>query len=358
MEDQFHQLGTSADNQFNYASQELNRQDYTQHQDYLRSQHLQASQVFQQHADQNNFQRFQLIDRQQGSNVFQQQNTSNVQVPSQYALPQAHTLNGGHSFGEVNPLHFAQPSQPSYQSRPSQVVQLPLQGSQYVQTPQVFNGGPLRHPVLQPNQPLQFSQISQQYPPSTSSVQSQRLPSHIIPSSLRSALPSLSHAEDVVDLNVYLQTGSGGPVPNLTPGKSSRLPAASLRRSQPLMTECHEVLKPDQVLEIFKTAIEYNAKDDFNYAEGGSVFFFKPDKVSQKEDWRQAGHKFRQGGGTTALTPRCDPTALIIKKTANVKTPDKPSHGDPRFRRITWEFADRPLHIVIQFVGNSCVMVA
>ena len=173
-----------------------------------------------------------------------------------------------------------------------------------------------------------------------------------IPPTHRKTIPSPSHSESVVDLNMYLQSGSGGPMPIPNSKQSSRIPSASFRSNQPILTDQREVLSPEEVFEIFKTSNQYNSKNDFKFAEGGSVYFYKPENVNQKEDWRgRGGHPWRQGGGTTAHTLRSDPTVTLLKKVASLVTPEKKS-GDPRFKRLSWEWEGRPLHVVLQFIGK------
>ena len=152
----------------------------------------------------------------------------------------------------------------------------------------------------------------------------------------------------VHELNQYLHTSSASPSES---SKSLSLQGASTRITRPLLDNMNRVLTADEVAHIFKTVHHFNTREDFCWAEGGSIFMFKPESVTQSSDWRKTGHIFRQGGGTTAIAPRTDPTMTLRKKTASLVTPEKKS-GDARFKRYSREWEGRPLHVLIQFIGG------
>ena len=77
---------------------------------------------------------------------------------------------------------------------------------------------------------------------------------------------------------------------------------------------------------------------------------FKAESVVQAADWRRNGHLFKQVGGTAALSPNSDTSVTLIKKVAHLVTEEK-RKGDGRFRRVSWEWSGRPLHVLIQFLG-------
>ena len=64
-----------------------------------------------------------------------------------------------------------------------------------------------------------------------------------------------------------------------------------IRSVKPLMTDHHEVLTADMVLEILSNPMTpVNKIEDFSWSEGGNVWVYKADSKFHIEDWRYGGH--------------------------------------------------------------------
>lgn len=128
--------------------------------------------------------------------------------------------------------------------------------------------------------------------------------------------------------------------------------SASQRSHRPIYVEANIPLHPGQVLEILKSKdVPFNTGEDFAWAEGGTVWLFKADSMFAAEDWRKAGHIMKQVNGGARVHARSDPSAVIVKKCAALVTSERKS-GDPRFKRYSWTWEGRPLHVVIQYIGD------
>ena len=105
------------------------------------------------------------------------------------------------------------------------------------------------------------------------------------------------------------------------------------------------------MLEILKsTDVPYNSLEDFGWGEGGTVWLYRAETHDAAEDWRKAGHIMNQMNGGTVIGAKSERSAVIFKKCSALVTNEK--RRDTRFKRYHWTHDGRPLHVLIQFIGD------
>ena len=69
------------------------------------------------------------------------------------------------------------------------------------------------------------------------------------------------------------------------------------------------------------------------------------------DDWRDPGWPMKQQSGVLRVFPKADRSAVLLKRYAAIITAERHA-GDPRFKRYSWTWNERPFHVVIQFIGD------
>ena len=86
--------------------------------------------------------------------------------------------------------------------------------------------------------------------------------------------------------------------------------------------------------------------------KAGQLILFKAKSPKNLNDWRSNGYRWNQcNGGRVCLN------GMIRRKVANVVTPTSGKTGISAFQRISWTHRDKPMLVLIQFVGNEDVAV-
>ena len=117
----------------------------------------------------------------------------------------------------------------------------------------------------------------------------------------------------------------------------------------PIMENVHDALTLGEAQSILQNP--KNWIEDFSKmykAKSGTVWLYKSKDNFHDEDWRHAGHHFRQTGG--APKTQSNRFEDMVRKVSHIVTKEKPL-GDKRFRRITWTSKNRPLFTLVQFSG-------
>ena len=123
-----------------------------------------------------------------------------------------------------------------------------------------------------------FTQQIQTYPGLNYPLLPPNYPNYLLSHSRQSHLPPLPYSQPALN-NVRHPEVHVQQVPQ------------SLRSVKPLMTDHHEVLTADMVLEILSNPMTpVNRIEDFSWSEGGNVWVYKADSKFHIEDWRYGGH--------------------------------------------------------------------
>jgi hypothetical protein len=86
--------------------------------------------------------------------------------------------------------------------------------------------------------------------------------------------------------------------------------------------------------------------------KAGQLILFKAKSPKNLNDWRSNGYRWNQcNGGRVCLN------GMIRRKVANIVTPTSGKTGISAFQRISWTHRDKPMLVLIQFVGNEDVAV-
>ena len=130
-----------------------------------------------------------------------------------------------------------------------------------------------------------------------------------------------------------------GPVPaQLGPRKSS----------EPLFTERHTLLSPEEVLKNLRNPSSFTDKvSDFAFGKGGEVYFYKSNELLNMKDWGKAGHIMKQVHGADKILSKEDPNQVILKRRSDIITQEKKT-GDPRFKRYGWMLSEDSKEVLIQ----------
>ena len=122
------------------------------------------------------------------------------------------------------------------------------------------------------------------------------------------------------------------------------------RPFQALSFSCQKPLTINQVMEYLDKDSE--AVSEFPWKpSGGTVVLFKAKSLAHNEDWRANGHRFSQiNGGRVVMN------GMIRRRVGYTQSEEK-GPGNPGFQMISWVHKDKPLHTLVQFVGDEKLSV-
>ena len=86
--------------------------------------------------------------------------------------------------------------------------------------------------------------------------------------------------------------------------------------------------------------------------KAGEVILFRAKSSAHLQDWRSTGQRWYQiNGGTTSMK------GMIKRKVSNIVTPTSGERGLPTFQRICWTHRDKPMLVLVQYVGDDSVSI-
>ena len=86
--------------------------------------------------------------------------------------------------------------------------------------------------------------------------------------------------------------------------------------------------------------------------KSGEVILFKAKTAKHRNDWRSTGQQWHQiNGGSVCMK------GMIKRKVSNIVTPTSGKEGLPTFQRISWTHRDKPMLVLVQYIGDDSVSV-